>query len=113
MPDSTFGTATYYETYISVDFRWLIVPILPIALALVFLVAVVAESRSRHIPVWKDDQTAALLAIEPETRGRMEQLDAAQMRDVPVVFEHEGRRSWQLRGPAEPGWWVKEFKKVV
>ncbi|MCJ1270468.1 hypothetical protein MMC22_010365 [Lobaria immixta] len=99
--ESAPGTATYFEIHISVNFRWLIIPILSIVLAFVFLIAVIAESRRKHIPAWKSDQIAVLFAIEPEMRARMERLDAAQVKDELVVLERKGPRGWQLRGSAE------------
>ena len=88
-------------------------PILSIALALILLIAVMVETRAKHIPIWKDDMLAALFAIEPETRTRMEQLDIASLKNVPVVLEREGNRGWQLRGPAEPGWWAQRLKRGI
>ncbi len=71
------------------------------------------------MPVWKDDLDKALLAVEPETRARMEGLMGAsnggagsserQMGEVPVVVEKEGKRGWWLRGPDEE-WWVSRRK---
>lgn len=119
IPDKALGTATRNEVFISVDFRWLAVPILSIILSLVFLVLVVVETRRREVPVWKDDLDKALLAVEPETRARMEGLMGAsnggagsserQMGEVPVVVEKEGKRGWWLRGPDEE-WWASRRK---
>ena len=71
------------------------------------------------MPVWKDDLDKALLAVEPETRARMEGLMEAsnggagrgegRMGEVPVVLEREGKRGWWLRGPGEE-WWVSRRK---
>jgi len=119
IPSKALGTATYDEVFISVDFRWLTVPILSIILSLLFLVLVMVETRRKEVPVWKDELDKALLAVEPETRARMEGLMGAsnggagsgerQMGEVPVVVEKEGKRGWWLRGPDEE-WWASRRK---
>lgn len=111
---NTLGTASIDEVHIEVDFRWLIVPILSIALSLVFLVLVMAETRKRDVPVWKDGLDHALFAIEPETRARMEGSVGGSnvgegLEGVPVVLERERGRGWWLRGPGEE-WWTRRDK---
>ena len=89
------GPATHLEIFISVDFRWLTAPIAAVVLALVFLFAVVMESRSAGIPAWKSSQTHALFALEASTKQRLESLpedDAA----AALVRLKRGDR-WQLR----------------
>ena len=114
IPATAPGTANYNEIYISVDFRWLVLPILSIALSLVFLVAVAVETKRKGVPVWKDGLGKVLCAVEPETRVRMEKLDDNKegWESVPVVIEREGRRGWWLRGPREE-WWASRRGKVV
>lgn len=109
LPATAPGTATYNEIYISVDFRWLILPILSIVLSLVFLVAVAVETRRKEVPVWKDGLGKVLCAVEPETRVRMEELEDTKERwgSVPVVVEREGERGWWLRGPSGE-WWARK-----
>ena len=104
-PETAFGTPYYTEVFISVDFRWLIVPILSIALSLLLIVAVAAETRRKHIPVWKDGLSKVLCALEPGTRFRIEELGESRegAGHVPVVLarkDDEGR-----------GWWLKESRE--
>jgi len=119
IPYKALGTATYNEVFISVNFWWLTVPMLSIVLSLVFLVLVMRETKRREVPVWKDELDKALLAVEPETRARMEEVMGARhggagrgegpVGEVPVVFEREGKGGWWLRGPGEE-WWVRRRK---
>lgn len=106
---NVFGIANYDEIYISVNFRWLILPMLSIALSLIFLVAVALVTRRREVPLWKDGLGKALCALEPETRIRMEGLNDGKdgARNVPIVFERDGGRGWWLRGPGEE-WWTRK-----
>ena len=108
-PATAPGIAIYNEPFISVDFRWLILPILSVALSLVFLVAVVVETRRKEVPVWKDGLGNVLCALEPETRMRMEGLENGPKGtgSVPVVLEREGGRNGWLRGPGDE-WWAKK-----
>ena len=100
--DPVLGRATYSEAYIAINFRWLIVPIVSVLLALLLLVAVVISSRRAGLPAWKDSQTRALLAIEPETRLRVDGVASETVRAFPVRL-HEGEdRRWRLRA-AERG----------
>ena len=84
--------------FISVDFRWLIVPILSIGLGLIFLLAVIFETWRSGAPIWKDGQLDALYAIDAETRARLEAFDDADTKSVKVKLEEGGQRGWELRG---------------
>ncbi|KAK4694881.1 hypothetical protein P7C71_g2768, partial [Lecanoromycetidae sp. Uapishka_2] len=112
-PSNITGTSTYEETFISVDFRWLVLPIFSIALSLLFLVAVALVTRKSEVPLWKDKIGKVLTALEPETRLRMEGLDDSKdgVGAVPVVFERDGGRGWCLRGPGEE-WWARQKEET-
>ncbi len=108
-PSNITGTATSNQIYISVDFRWLVLPILCLVLSLLFLIAVAVETRRKDVPLWKDGFGKVLCAVEPETRARMEALeDTKEGRgSVPMVVEREGGQGWWLRGPREE-WWLRK-----
>ena len=96
------GNATTYQVYISVDFRWLIVPIASVIFAFIFLLAVMAESRRCGVPAWKSSQTAALLCLDEAARKQVGPLDTAKRTmgkradGVRVRLQREGRDGWQL-----------------
>ena len=92
------GTPSHMAVFISVDFRWLIVPILSIGLSLVFLLAVMFETWRSQAPIWKDGQLDALYAIDPGTRVMLEALDGAGMKSEEVRLEKGGQRGCGLKG---------------
>ncbi|KAL9041872.1 MAG: hypothetical protein Q9214_003960 [Letrouitia sp. 1 TL-2023] len=101
------GTSSSMEVYISVNFGWLVIPILSIVFSFVFLLLVMFETRKKHVPVWKDGQMNTVLAVEPETRKEMEKLVGLtdekgrdRFREVEVTMAKEGEGEggkWRLR----------------
>lgn len=61
---TTPGVAETPKIYIAVEFRWLIVPIISVILALLFLLATMSESARRGIPAWRMSQIKPLLSLD-------------------------------------------------
>ncbi len=71
---------------------------MPIFSAVLSHILLVAESRGKQVPVWKDDQTTAVFATEPETRERLLKLHVVQVKHVSVDFVQKAPRGRQLWG---------------
>ena len=62
------GTAWVTETFIAVQFLWLIVPLAAVVFVLILMLAVMIHSKRHNIPAWKNSQWQAMAMLEPRPR---------------------------------------------
>ncbi|KAL8870401.1 MAG: hypothetical protein Q9174_003547 [Haloplaca sp. 1 TL-2023] len=70
-PSNQTNDSLTYEIYFSIDWSWLIVPILSIPATLIFLVAVIVRGHRLGVPAWKTSTLASLQALNPQTRAAL------------------------------------------
>ena len=69
---------------------------------LVLLITVILQSCRRGVPMWKDSQVWATLALDLPTRTHLDRLDVAQVREVSVRLDKRDQQ-WALRDLSKEG----------
>ena len=67
-PEYQTGTAYTTEVYFHVSWAWLTVPILSVAVTLIFLLLTIQRTRQSSIPAWRSSPLAMLQALDPSIR---------------------------------------------
>lgn len=74
------------EVYISVELKWLTIPIASVILSLLFLLIIIFESARSGVPAWRLSQVKPLLSLDPSAAQALSSsppdLDASQRPEV-------------------------------
>ena len=102
------GEAWKTEIFITVEYYWLILPVVNVSLALMFLLAVMYQSHRHSIPVWKSSQSKMLTVLEPgakhEIYSHSHQSSDVQVKLSPIkdgtwLLQHHREMSFRRWGP--------------
>ncbi|CAO2647371.1 Nn.00g082930.m01.CDS01 [Neocucurbitaria sp. VM-36] len=98
LQQNVFGTYTYQETVMLVDFRWFILPALLYGIVVIFFVATIFTTRDT--PIWKSSPLALLHATKEE--GTVESENS---------IRKEAKESRVTLRRTEKGWGFEEGEK--